>query len=70
MEPIKHRIAHYWSHRASSFEEQREREFNSYMKEIWLTEIHRYLPKEKPLIIATKGFLDSHNFTDFTDLIL
>ena len=55
MEPIKHRIAHYWSHRASSFEEQREREFNSYMKEIWLTEIHRYLPKEKPLNVLDVG---------------
>lgn len=29
-----------------------------------------YLPKKKPLIIATKGFLDSHNFTDFTDYMV
>lgn len=29
-----------------------------------------YLPKDKPLIIATKGFLDTHNFIDFTDYMV
>lgn len=29
-----------------------------------------YLPKEKPLIIATKGFLDDHNFKDFADYMV
>lgn len=29
-----------------------------------------HLPKEKPLIIATKGFLDSHNFRDFKDYMV
>lgn len=29
-----------------------------------------YLPKNKPLIIATKGFLDNHNFRDFTDYMV
>ena len=45
MEPIKHRIVHYWSHRASSFEGQREREFHSYMKDLWLAEIRKYIPE-------------------------
>lgn len=29
-----------------------------------------HLPHEKPLIIATKGFLDSHNFADFKDYMV
>lgn len=29
-----------------------------------------YLPKDKPLIVATKGFLDDHNFKDFTDYMV
>lgn len=29
-----------------------------------------YLPKEKPLIVATKGFLDDHNFKDFEDYMV
>ena len=29
-----------------------------------------YLPKEKPLIIATKGFLDAHNFAEFSDYMV
>jgi glycerol-3-phosphate dehydrogenase (NAD(P)+) len=29
-----------------------------------------HLPKEKPLIIATKGFLDTHNFKDFADFMV
>lgn len=29
-----------------------------------------YLPKSKPLIIATKGFLDDHNFKDFNDYMV
>ena len=29
-----------------------------------------YLPKNKPLIVATKGFLDTHNFEDFTDYMV
>ena len=29
-----------------------------------------HLPTEKPLIIATKGFLDSHNFKDFSDYMV
>lgn len=55
MEPIKHRIAHYWSHRAASFEEQRTREFNSYMKELWRTEIRRYMPEKEALKVLDAG---------------
>ena len=29
-----------------------------------------HLPKETPLIIATKGFLDDHNFTGFKDYMV
>ena len=29
-----------------------------------------YLPKNVPLIVATKGFLDDHNFKDFTDYMV
>lgn len=29
-----------------------------------------HLPLNKPLIVATKGFLDSHNFKDFTDYMV
>ena len=29
-----------------------------------------YLPKNKPLVVATKGFLDDHNFKDFTDYMV
>lgn len=29
-----------------------------------------HLPFDKPLIIATKGFLDSHNFRDFSDYMV
>ena len=29
-----------------------------------------YLPKDIPLIVATKGFLDAHNFKDFSDYMV
>jgi len=29
-----------------------------------------FLPKKNPLIIATKGFLDAHNFEDFNDYMV
>ena len=29
-----------------------------------------YLPKDMPLIVATKGFLDTHNFDEFTDYMV
>ena len=55
METIKHRVAHYWSHRAEGFEKQRLREFDSEKRKRWLAEFHRYLPESKPLRILDIG---------------
>ena len=52
---IKHRVAHYWSHRAEGFETQRLREFESEKKARWLTEFKKYLPEEKILRILDIG---------------
>ena len=55
MELIKHRVAHYWSHRADSFEQQRLREFDSEKRDRWLAELCRYLPRGKTLRILDVG---------------
>jgi SAM-dependent methyltransferase len=55
MEPIKHRVTHYWSHRAESFETQRLREFESEKKERWLAEFRKYLPQGRTLRILDVG---------------
>ena len=55
MERIKHRVAHYWSHRAEAFETQRLREYDSEKRERWLAEFCRYLPQGKPLRILDVG---------------
>ena len=55
MELIKHRVTHYWSHRAEGFETQRLREFGSEKKERWIAEIRKYLPQGKPLHILDVG---------------
>ena len=55
MERIKHRVTHYWSHRAEGFENQRLREFESEKKERWLTEFRKYLPQGKPLRVLDIG---------------
>ena len=55
MELIKHRVAHYWSHRAEAFETQRLREYDSEKRERWLAEFCRYLPQGKPLRILDVG---------------
>jgi len=55
MEPIKHRITHYWSHRAEGFETQRLREYESEKKGRWLAEFARYLPQGRPLRILDVG---------------
>ena len=55
MELIKHRVAHYWPHRAEGFETQRLREFESEKKARWLTEFKKYLPEEKILRILDIG---------------
>ena len=55
MEPIKHRVAHYWSHRAESFESQRLREYDSAKRERWLREFRRYLPQGRTLRVLDVG---------------
>ena len=55
MELIKHRVTHYWSHRAEGFEKQRLREFESEKKGRWLAEFAKYLPQGRPLRILDVG---------------
>ena len=55
MEPIKHRIAHYWSHRAEAFQTQRIREFEDEKHERWLAEFNRYIPHGRPLRVLDLG---------------
>ena len=55
MDPIKHRVTHYWSHRAEGFETQRLREFESEKKDRWLSEFWKYLPQGKILRILDIG---------------
>ena len=55
MEPIKHRIAHYWSHRAEAFQTQRIREFENEKHERWLAEFNRYIPHGRPLRVLDLG---------------
>ena len=57
MELIKHRVAHYWSHRAEAFETQRLREYDSEKRERWLAEFRRYLPEGKHLRILAQASL-------------
>ena len=55
MEPIKHRITHYWSHRAEAFQTQRIREFENEKHERWLEEFRRYIPHGRPLRVLDLG---------------
>ena len=55
MEQIKHRVAHYWSHRAEGFETQRLREFASEKKDRWLAEFRKYLPQGRTLRVLDIG---------------
>ncbi len=55
MEQIKHRVTHYWSHRAEGFEKQRLREYDSEKRERWLREFHRYLPQGRTLRVLDIG---------------
>ena len=55
MERIKHRVTHYWSHRAEGFETQRLREFESEKKDRWLNELAKYLPQGRPLRVLDIG---------------
>ena len=55
MELNKHRVTHYWSHRAEAFETQRLREFDSEKRERWLAEFQKYMPQGRPLRILDIG---------------
>ena len=55
MELIKHRVTHYWSHRAEAFEAQRLREYDSEKRDRWLAEFRRYLPQGKILRVLDIG---------------
>ena len=55
MEPIKHRVTHYWSHRAEAFQTQRIREFENEKHERWLQELCRYIPQGRPLRVLDLG---------------
>ena len=55
MERIKHRVTHYWSHRAEGFEAQRLREFESEKKDRWLAEFRKYLPQGRPIRVLDIG---------------
>lgn len=55
METIKHRVTHYWAHRAEGFETQRLREYDSEKRERWLAEMYRYLPRGKALRVLDVG---------------
>ena len=55
MELIKHRVTHYWSHRAEAFETQRIREFESEKRERWLAEFRKYIPQGESLHILDIG---------------
>lgn len=55
MESIKHRVTHYWAHRAEGFEAQRLREYDSEKRERWLKEMSRYLPCGKALRVLDVG---------------
>ncbi|MBR1552816.1 MAG: class I SAM-dependent methyltransferase, partial [Schwartzia sp.] len=55
MEHLKDHIKNYWTRRAPSFVRQRLREFESEKRELWRTEIARYLPQGKLLRILDVG---------------
>lgn len=51
---IKDRIVNYWTKRSESFAKLRHEELHSYMSDLWLTEILKYLPT-KPCKILDVG---------------
>lgn len=51
---IKNRIVNYWSRRSSDFARLRRRELESYMADLWLNEIQKYLPR-RPCRILDVG---------------
>ncbi len=52
---IKERVTSYWGKRSESFLDQRRQELHDPITERWLAEIHRYLPKRRPLNILDVG---------------
>ena len=55
MELIKHRIAHYWAHRAEAFQTQRIREFEDEKHARWHAEFNRYIPHDRTLRVLDLG---------------
>lgn len=55
MELIKHRISHYWAHRAEAFQAQRIREFADEKHARWLAEFKSYIPHERTLRVLDLG---------------
>lgn len=51
---IKDRIINYWTKRSENFAQLRQEELHSYMSELWLTEITKYLP-QRPCKILDVG---------------
>lgn len=51
---IKNRIINYWSRRSGDFARLRRDELNSYMADLWLEEIRKYMP-DKPCRILDIG---------------
>lgn len=51
---IKDRIINYWTKRSENFAQLRQEELYSYMSELWLTEITKYLP-QRPCKILDVG---------------
>ena len=51
---IKNRIVNYWNKRSSDFARLRRDELNSYMADLWLEEIRKYMP-DKPCRILDIG---------------
>lgn len=52
---VKNRIIDYWSKRAGAFSAQRLREFTSEKHELWMNELGKYIPMDKPLNILDLG---------------
>lgn len=53
--PIKEKIVDYWTERTGSFSDLRCKEFFSDKKDLWLAEISKHLPDQKPLRILDLG---------------
>lgn len=55
MQTIKEKITIYWKDRAKDFGDLRERELRSKKAGLWLQEIDRFVPQDKPLRILDVG---------------